>query len=774
MSYYYDKDCPKMNGSLTAAGKTLWFCDAPYSYLEPSYDGLATEEERYAARNADNSKLIDLVCLDIDKGLYTWYVKDYQFAPKESGANRMCDVFNTIRTEGVYSVDIFDPDGDGRYEYMWYKPATFGQIIMDEDYVFTDYPEHAANKPVLIANDKKKSSIDLDKRPVIYAYGADLAGAVFHNGDFVLAYLNGDANFIQVYDVCQAKRGTVTKVSTSAENAILTLGKQVYRPCYQFLYVENYFYGEYYSYDIQYDSAKKDQFSDLISAKALNCRVTLYVFSRFFDNVFYYEVESEDNSIYQGQPLLIPLEAESEPVFDDVSKKTMQYLKCWVDGAVKYIPIDVEESYPNPIKTDHGTYSFGVTVTEDDGRTYDAYVNKLCTYDVSANGVYILHSLLHAENGEGDKDHIELVFDIDKFADGKKTNQAGTDVASADEDEGIILKKKLSNRYALLDASDYSMFGTFGTSAADAWWFNDAVVDKDTTFILRTTKIEDGEPTYEFVTYTGDKFPGTTETYFTNVQYIYENSEDNTSKAKLLLFYGEVPLNEDVSFTDGSGKTSDWRIVVAANPAKDSEDKYRYYYDVIDPASAKIEEGIPGSTTKGTAAALTAVDPLAPGTAVKLTAAGYVSEKEASFMGIIDPQTNEYLIAILDADADNCMEVEPMGDGAEELLTEDGELYSVIEVDSGTTVTVLTYEKISDIGTAKVTAAAYKDVCGAKNAVKAYNSKVESKNDKLETKYAKNIKAFITYSKKAKADYPVADQIVIIVNPDEPLELLDD
>ena len=775
--YFYDAkySYPRMDGSMVVSGKTLWFYGAPYTFAKPTYDGLTTEEERYAARNADNTKLIDLKCLDIDKGLYTWYIKEYSFGDKDSGADKLYSVFTNIRSDGVYSMDIFDPDGDGRYEYMWYKPATFGQILMDDDYEFSSFDEYDSNKPVMIANDKQNTSMDLATKPVIYANGAKLAGESFHDEDFVLAYVNGDANYIEVYASCIAKKGTVTKVSTSAENAIINIGSQAFRTCYQYLYVDNFFVTDSTAYDRSRSTANVNIFSNLISSKALDNEVILYTYNKVYNNVYFYEFLSGGSRTYNGEDLIIPLEDESEASYDDATHKNQQYLKCWVGGEVKYVAIDVEESYPNPKKTADGTYRFDVTVTEDDGREYNVYVDKLCTFDLnSTTGVYTLHSLLHAEDDKGAKDHLDLTYDIDKFADEKKVNQAGTGIATVSKDEGVKFKRKTSNRYELLDANDYSMFGSFGTSASKATWFTDAIVDKDTTIIIRTTTKEKAsdEPEYEFVTYTGDKFPGTTETLFKNVQYVYENIEDNTTRAHLLLFYGEVPENEDLEFADGnSTKSADWRIVLAANPAKDSDGKYRWYYDVINPATAKIEEAVPGTSSKSNADALTGA--IEAGSAVKVTTSGSISEKADGLIAKIDPETNAALVHITDAGEDNYIEVEPLGEDAEALLTEDGETYGVLEVNDNTTITVLTYKKVSDISTASIAAATYKDLRDAKNAVKAFNDKVEGKNDKLETKYAKYVKAYVTYTKKAKDDYPVADQIVIIVNPDEPVEYLD-
>ncbi|MGN1121485.1 MAG: hypothetical protein ACI4RV_03885, partial [Eubacteriales bacterium] len=101
------------------------------------------------------------------------------------------------------------------------------------------------------------------------------------------------------------------------------------------------------------------------------------------------------------------------------------------------------------------------------------------------------------------------------------------------------------------------------------------------------------------------------------------------------------------------------------------------------------------------------------------------------------------------------------------------ETFVLYELDDNVAITVLTLEEIDDISSAEISVLSLEDLAAAKKEILAYNSKIPDKNDKLTTKYGDNVKAYVTYTKKSSAEYPVIDTIVVIVNPDEPEEYLD-
>lgn len=775
--FYSGYDWPRMDGSMTVGGKLMYFYDAPYSFAKPSYDGCETEEDKYNARNEDNTLLIDLKCTDTDKGLYVYYIRDERFASEDGCGTaldrKFANFFHQVRKSGIYSMDIFDPDGDGHFEYMWYKPATFGKIDMDDDYNFTDFSEYTENAPY---EEPVKNPVGESPNvmPKIYANGATIDGVkgkTFRDGDFIFAYLNGEANYIYYFDTINGRKGTITKVNQPT--GTVTIGNQSWRTPYQFLYVTNFFAHKRDDYDLTQDGANTGVFAHLVSAAALGEEVILYTYNKNYPNVFYYEVVKAGSSTYSGENLLIPLEIETEKGTDAKTRKSVQYLKVWVDGKERYVPVDIDSCYPEPTKTIDGTYKFDVTVTEKDGRTYDAYIGKICTYSVDKNGLYTITSLLHGEDSDGATDHIDLTFDPDddSFFNEKTTSQVATDLAG----EQIRLTKNTSKRYAITDfATDDSMIGTYGVNSAKQYFdFKEANITSNTTFIIREiTTDDDGEEENTFTIYKATDFPGTVESKLTNVQYIYENDGISKSRVNLVLLYAEV--DGDIEFESGtSAKKTDWRIVKTSSPVKVSEDEFRYAYDLFNPNTGKVDEKVYGTTSKSSADSLASVEPFAEGTVIKLTSAGEVNDKKKSDEGTINAVTNENLVFITDVGvSDETVEIELVNAEDEPHFTIDGKFYNLYELDSNVVVTMLKYAKQKDIETAEISTLTLEQLADAKNDIKSYNNKVEDKNGKLSTKYSEYVKAYITFSKKSSSDFPTIDSIIVVVNPDEPEEYL--
>lgn len=761
---------------MTVAGKVLYFYDAPYTYAEPSYNGCETDEDRYAVRNADNTLLIDLTCTDVDKGLYSYYIRDERFGSKDGYDTELDKAFATffhqVRTSGIYAMDIYDPDGDGRYEYMWYKPATFGKVNIDDDYDFIDFSEYKENKPV---SEKPKKIVEngLDKVPVIYTNGAVIdgtSGVTYRDGDFVMAYLNGDANYIYIFGVAQGKQGTITFYNNPT--GTVRIGNQEFRTCYQFRFIENYFKYDQVSVTATSGSANTNVFPFLVSSASLDTEVILYTYNKNHNNVVYYEIVSAAASQYSGENILIPLSDETIRSQNAETFKYDQYLKVWVDGEEKYVLVDIENCYPEPTKTIDGTYKFDQAVVEDDGNTYYAYLNKVCTYTVDSKGYYTIHSILHGRDEDGRADHIDLVFDPSDFFDEKTVNQAGMDLGSVGANEEARLKKVTSTRYQLIDKNGYSMLGTYGESKEEEHWFNDATVDAGTTIIIRSVTLdEDGEQENEFTVYKGNEFPGTTESMLTNIQYVYENIEDNSTRVRLVLLYGEVDGDFEFSST---ARTTDLRIVKSSSPKKIDEKEFRYSYTLFNLTTGEVEEGVYGTMSKANASSLSSEEPLAAGAIVKVDSNGYINDKEDP-EGYINAETNENLAFLLDVDSVGYgIELEAVNAGYNDYFTVDGKLHTFYEVDEDVKISVIKFTEIGDFDTAEVSLLTLEDLAKASKDIKSYNTKVPDKNGKLETKYSEYVKAYITYSMGSRDEYPVIDSIIVVVNPDEPVEYLED
>ena len=763
---------PRMDGSMTVEGNTLYFYDAPYTYNKPSYVGCNNETERYAARNADNTKLIDLICTDLKKGLYSYYITDDVFASKD-GYNteynsNFAKKFTQVRSSGVYKVDIFDPDGDGRFEYMWYKPASVARIDTDEDHKFSDY------KGIVKVDNDAKNENDLAKVAVLYSNGANLSGVAFNDKDFVIAYVNGEANMIDIISVAQGKKGTVR--AFNPPNGGVTIGGEILRTCYP-----HTCFKDFYAYDIE-DSyatssgtANTNIYPFFNMAACLGTEIIYYTYLGVNNHLLYYEIV-EETSDYVGGNVLIPIATETVSERDTKTFEYVHYLKVLIGGEEKYVPVDVEKCYPAPKATGSKTYLFDNTVTAENGRKYDVYLNKLCTYEVDADGNYIIHSLLHGQDKKGKDLHVDLVFEKNVFLNEKKTHQAGNDLGIIGADEPVLLKK-LSGRYQILDAynTGYSMLGTYGDSEGTDFWFTDANVDENTVFMIRTITDKDGDGVYEnkLQTYTGLSFPGTTTSPLSNVQYVYENSGASKKHANLVLFYGETYDELEFEKTVSAG----YKLVKDVTPTKVDDKKFCFSYDLFDLETGTVIDGVLGTIEKTTAAGLETEQPIAVGSIIEV-AGGKVDEEETPVL-VLNTATNEMLVKLVDiVVSDRTIEIETIreADQGEFSDSVSGNFYNLYEVADDVTITVLKMKEAGKLETAEISAITFETLAEADKALKCYNTKYvdpEDEDNKITTKYAEYVKAFITYEKKDKKELPTIESIVVIVNPDEATTLLD-
>ena len=763
----------RMSGDMKVGGNLMYFYDAPYSYAKPSYVGCTTEEERYEARNSDNAKLIDLLCLDAEEGLYSFYVTDDLFLTKDGYGTdytrAFANKFSQVRTSGIYEMDIYDPDGDGRFEYMWYKPATFAKIIMDDDYNFADY------KAVELKVVENAHPDGLAKMPVLYANGARLEGEAFNDEDFVVAYVNGDGNLIKIFGVAQARKGTISNYD--GYNGYVEIGYQTFRWCYQYRFVENFYPSDDDDYNVSDNNIS--MYSFFKSSTCLDTPVILYTYNHSHNNVMYYEIVNEENEYTEGD-LLIPIERYTQATRQDINSDYVQYLKVLLDGEEKYIPVNVEDSYPAP-KAVGTTYDFGVTVSEANGTTYDAYLNKLCTYTVDKNGVYTITSLLHETkdaNGET-PDHIDLVVDSTKFFNQKKVNQAANDL---EEEGGVYLKKVSSNRYALVDIYGNTMLGSAGTKPGVFVGFDNAYID-EATFIFRVIqKNSKGEYESKIVTYDGVALPGTIESELINAQFIYQNRGTSTKSADLVLFYAEV-WDEDLAFETAVTKT-DYVIVKNAQVKKIAADEFRYAYDVFNPVTGELETGVLGTGVGETAKELTNdITAFAAGSVVNVTTGGKLDDEDADRSDVIvlfngDP-ADKKLAYVKDVFLDeNLVELAPINSTDIEYYKwgadRDGafELYELAE---DVTVTMIKFAKKDDIKTAEISKLTLEEIADAGKDVKSYTTTYRAPDadayDEFSTEYCKYVKAFITATYKSKYDYPIIDSIIVVVHPGQEAEL---
>ena len=219
---------PLYNSYIQVSGKKIYFFDAPYSYIQPQLDGVVNNPSKiYELQNADNAKFINIKLLDENKGTYSYYIEEEY--PTETRQNYV-DMYNKLHqvtTSGFYKFDIYDVDGDGRYEYVRYRPYVFGKFDGDEAQSFTAIPEYYNNMPLYETN-KDSNPLALKNLPVIYYNGANLSGVKINDGDFGFAYLNPEANEIDVYGVAEKTRGVVSANSNNTKEDCNSSRKALY------------------------------------------------------------------------------------------------------------------------------------------------------------------------------------------------------------------------------------------------------------------------------------------------------------------------------------------------------------------------------------------------------------------------------------------------------------------------------------------------------------------------------------------------------------------
>jgi hypothetical protein len=761
---YYEgnSEFPRATGALTVSGQTCYFYDAPYSYFTPKHiEGVSD----YEARNADNAKRIDMLCLDKAAGLYSFYIVNDKWQSNEEtgtpdGDSAFLNAFRAIYYGGIFKIDAYDNDGDGRIEYVWFRPATVGKIVASKDYNFSKFTEYRENKPVVITPSNPDAFQNL---PVIYTNGANVYGVAYNDGDFVAAYINQKANFIEVQSVAAAYYGTITYISGKMQSYYVRIGNSTQISALQLDRAFTNFY------------ASSNLATSILDYGNLNKAAIVYSLN---GKVVYYELIENNSKFANADDIIIPLEEETISSFNTRTNRYDQYLKVLMDGEETYVPVSVDECYPKPTKTVNGTYRFDVTVTEENGKTYYAYYGKPCKYDYDDDDKYILKSMFHEQAKNGNIKHISYLLP-DMFFDTTRTRQAAYDLGEKGNDQKVIFKKRTGKKYALVDAADdrYSMFGTDGTSPQSSHWFNDVIIDDKTEFMFRCIyEGTDGEMTSKLETYTGADFPGTIESVLGNVQYVYENIGDSKTQARLAFLYAEVE-DDHVVFANAAAVASSYVVVKSSTPKMLSEEKFAYAYDVFDLATGTVVEGVLGTKTTKDAKSLS--NPVPGGAVVKLDASGAIDDKKIDVDNVntVSPATNKYMAFVKDVifDGDETLlETMAVNDADTTYFYYEGYVYDVFEVASDANIAILKFADKEDITTAEISKVTLEDIKEAGENVLAFNEQYAEKDeDSYSTEKGKYVKVFFTHEKKSKDEYPVIDNIIVVVNGDEPYDFLD-
>ena len=817
--YYYTRgtqkdkysDYEKLEGYLTVGNETIYLFDAPYTYLKPTYTPDMEEDERKVLRNEKNLKLVDIKCLDMEKGTYSYYIDSTK--PIDTPEDMMTNLLRVF-SRGVYKLKFFDVDGDGIYEYAHYMPATYGFMDGDDGKYFSTAMDE--NKPVQKA--QKGTELDLSFVPTIYYNDANVSGMKFEDGDMVLAYLNPAANIVEVLNVIKPYTGYISQVRT--EHGMVKIDSTTFQSAYVYRIVEEFdddssLYEQYHlisnsSHDFftlpSFSSAHT--FPALISQNSVGEAFDIYSLKiNGWSPVILWYDHLDDASISFGlDELAIPVSDEDNKAetytkskFDAKKGDSVQYVRAYFNGTVSWIAIDEEEMYPElDAGYEDGVYNLSA-VTGQDG--YMAYVDKLCKVKTNSDGTYTLVPLLHALDEDGE--YVGVNRDSTTLVEEDNNQQYGNDLDM--EIEGYI-KKIAGSRYELVDEAGDTLLGDpFDANGETVNYFN---MTASTRIIIKNT-ISGGEGEVEFLEYDATSFGGTSETPLTNIQYILRGDPNSNTKADLVLLYAEA---EDFEF-EVKGIKNGWRVVSESEVAADSEGDYRNYYKLFNPYTGAVEEKIPGNEYEDKATNLP--EALEPGTVIGIKNA--MVKEDGDSLGVIDTSEAAGLVYITEYDeADSYIGFVPVEaivnaiddgtiasgddlenfvedyryygdecsfDGEEFMLTVDSygdaiyETPLYYEITDETVISVLTSK---DAGAKAFEQGEFKlaDISAITNAGKeyrCYNEKVLNRKGNYGTEYAEYVKAYVYSSKypKSEDELPVAEFIVIVVNGGEELIFTD-
>ncbi len=607
----YGNKIKKFTGKVTVGNLNGYLFNAPWSFIRPS-------EISYEAQNADNASFIYLDATQRDPKSEE-FVQDYNFKSHRDALGRgyeywsqtglvgvdydsngmagreviLKDEYHDERGGGLYSpwglykgmmfnltststktyeLDVWDSDGDGRIEYIWYKPYTAGVAETDDVQTFNEahnveFDRITGQEPNGRALFNYGPVYEAKEVPTIYTYGATNAGIDFLDGQIIKGYVNGPANYM--------------KVTATQELTYQTLKFDKYDLANDGSISSRYFNGKAYSYSSgQYTyiglPVNTGRPSTLSAARYYSMANVLYVNSAYTD--MYYtkdDLEKEylfaavDNIVLHVKPadtllpekyaIIFPNDDTGEyclsvpvgKVENGVLMKTADYVPALIDGVRVDVPAKVDSTTPE---------------SEDYPGRYDFsnYLGKLLSYTKNSKDEYIFK-----------------VAPADAHSDPEKLKTADEDVFYVYQDNTGIdtpaLIKRTNGYYQFVGVNG----SQYNNAAVSPFRYLDIL---DTTVIVIETVDEHGEKVFK--TYTKDTMPewGPTNT-LTNVKYIVKNNPGSSLIENLVYMYAQMDSEEEGYVRN----IYDYRIIKSVKTAK-VDDEYIKYYDVYNPFTGTIEE----------------------------------------------------------------------------------------------------------------------------------------------------------------------------------------
>ncbi len=811
--YFMGTDYAKCTGKMTSGSQEIYFFDAPYTYLKPNYNSIKTEDltkeeiedARYELRNEKNVKLVNIKCLDIEKGTYSYYV-DTENQPT-STPEELLSTMKRVFSKGVYKVKFFDIDGDDIYEYAHYMPATYGFMNGDDNKYFSSAME--GNMPY--QKSVSGSELDLGFAPTIYYNEATVTGKKFADGDFVVAYLNPEANMIEVLGVVSSYTGYIDYARTL--HGQVRIDGTYFSTAYSYRAVEEFddgssLYEDYrsaYHVNRWHNFSSSKTFPSLVNQESVGEVFEIYYLPIDGTNrVLFYDHLDDATMAFSSTDTLIPVSNEENPretytksEFDVSKADNVYYVRVYTAGKVKYVPVDVDEMYPS---FDEGYAAGEYNLYNIKGQNdLPAYVDKISKFVKDSDGVYTIIPLLHAEDDDGE--YIGINRDSTTLAEEDNRDQYGNDL---DYDYYGVINKVAGSRFELVSVdSGETLLGDMTGENGSVRLKYFTMLANSRIVIKNWTDVEEGE--FEYLEFNSTSFTGSTSdrSPLTNIQYILKGDPDSKNRADLVLLYAEAV---DFEFKNKTENDNGWRIVTDADIVKVADEEYRYSYTLLNPYTGEKETGIYGEDSAKKATGLD--EPVANGTMIEVKSSKL--DEDADVLAYIDTSSVEGLAWITEYNADenyiNILPVEATVDVCcksefdglvEDFAYEgiennfDGEEFKTkvdendypiyytglyYEVNDDTVITVLRNDKagISAIENGEFALSDLSAIADQKKEFKCYNDKVVDRKGNLSTAYAPYVKAYVYAEEATREDeLPVAQYIIIIVNGEEDIIFTD-
>ena len=652
---YYDnnsKNAPLLSGKVTFDGKVGYFYDAPYSYAKPNYVINSSEEDKYNARNAKNLKLIDITLND---EIYSFTVDN-----ENINATNLIEKLALPYSNGVYEAIFYDVNGDNLFDYVFYMPYKAYFISTDKDYTFK---EDGIIKDTAYIND---ANIVSTKN--------------YKNEDYVIGYFNPKLNFIKIIDIIKPVTGEITSYKNS--NGTVVINGKTYDAISDYKLLDNFRENIEQLY-------KKNTFE--ITTDILNSK-EFYI----YNNIILSAGNSKKEYTNFDGDLIIPTNIKKPRIeFNPTSGEDEYYIYTWVDGDLKYVPVEVEDVYPSLLV---------------DNKVSAEYAEQLCSFIIRDNK-YVITSLAYGEDEDGEYIGMEKedysILNTDE------------EVQVIKLDKNVQMSKYIGYRYEIENFD------------------NKVVITDNTKIIIRS--YDKKENKYIYTKYNKSDFTEDIETTFDTVTYIVSNDTERKDRDNLVILYATV--NGEFNFIPKANKDG-YRIIHDVKVDQDDEGDYRYFYEVLNPYTGRIEE-VMGADYASKISGLP--EPLAKNTIVKLIDSKVKdSVGNISYNWLVEYDNDNELITIVDYDEKANTE-ETIKD-----LTE-----KCYFVDADTKVTVLTENNYRLINLEDIT----KDMI-------VTGKVLNEKTNKYETVKAPYPIAYVEVEDKKEYEYPVAKFIIIIATED--------